>query len=101
MFVSIEDRLVYKANNTYVVERPNITFGALQLELGKLWVFGEKFLLDTYWSFRYGFDNKKGDGDSFSPYQDDLGAYNYTNARAGRSPVVSLTWGIKMGLLIK
>jgi len=96
-----EDRLVYKSNNTYVVERPNITFGALQLELGKQWVFSDKFLLDTYWGFGYGFDNKKGDGDSFDPYEDDLGAYNYINARAGRSPGFSLTWGIKLGLLIK
>ncbi len=96
-----EDRLIYKSNNTYVVERPNATFGALQLELGKQWVFSDKFLLDGYWGFGYGFDNKKDDGDGFNTYEDNSGAFNYINARAGRSPGFSLTYGIKLGLLIK
>ncbi len=96
-----EDRLRYKSNNTYVVERPNVTFGALQIELGKQWVFGDKILLDGYWGFGYGFDNKKGDGNGFDPYEDNSGAFNYINARAGRSPGFSLTYGIKLGLLIK
>ncbi len=96
-----EDRLIYKSNNTYVVERPNTTFGALQLELGKQWVFSDKFLLDGYWGFGYGFDNKKDDGDGFNTYEDNSGAFNYINARAGRSPGFSLTYGIKLGLLIK
>lgn len=92
-----EDRLAYKASNQYVVERPNITFGALQIELGKQWVFGNKFLLDLYWGFGYGFDNKIGDG----YYDDDAAAFNYINARAGRSPGLSITGGIKVGMLLK
>jgi len=93
-----EDRLVDKGTGQYVVDRPNITFGALQVELGKQWVFGDKFLIDTYWGFGYGFDNKKSDG----YYVEDEGAaFNYINARAGRSPGFSLTYGIKLGLLIK
>ena len=56
-----ENRIVYKGNNQAVAERKNITFGALQFELGKQWVFGDKFLLDLYWGLGYGFDNKKGD----------------------------------------
>jgi hypothetical protein len=91
-----EDRLVYKANNQYVVERPSITFAALQIELGKQWVFGEKFLIDTYWGLGYGFDNKKFDG-----VYDDNAAFNYINARAGSSPGFSITYGIKLGWLIK
>ena len=91
-----EDRLVYKASNQYVIERPRTTFAALQIELGKQWVFGDKFLLDTYWGFGYGFDNKKFDG-----YYDDEAAFNYINARAGTSPGFSVTYGIKLGWLIK
>jgi hypothetical protein len=93
-----EDRLVYKGNSQYEVERPNITFGALQIELGKQWVFGDKFLIDGYWGFGYGFDNKKSDGDFI---EDDAAAFNYINVRGGRSPGLSLTYGIRVGLLIK
>jgi hypothetical protein len=93
-----EDRLVNKGNGQYTVERPNITFGALQIELGKQWVLGERFLIDSYWGFGYGFDNKKSDGDYID---DDAAAFNYINLRAGRSPGFSLTYGIKLGLLIK
>ncbi len=92
-----ENRIVYKANNQYVVERQKVAFGALQVELGKQWVFGDKFLIDGYWGLGYGFDNKKnGDG-----YYDNTAAYNYINARLGRSPGFSTTFGIKLGLLIK
>ena len=93
-----ENRVAYKGNNQYELERQNITFGALQVELGKQWVFGDKFLLDVYWGLGWGFDNKKGNG---YWYDDDLAAYNYINARVGRSPGFSSTFGIKTGLLIK
>jgi hypothetical protein len=93
-----ENRIAYKGNNQYVMERQNITFGALQVELGKQWIFGEKFALDVYWGFGWGFDNKKNNGYFVD---DDLTAYNYINARLGRSPGLSTTFGIKTGLLIK
>ena len=93
-----ENRIIYKANNQIVLERQNISFGALQVELGKQWVFGDKFLLDFYWGLGYGFDNKKGNGDY---YDDDLSAYNYINARLGRSPGFSTTFALKVGMLFK
>lgn len=93
-----ENRIAYKGNNQYVVERQNIFFGALQIELGKQWVFGNKFLIDTYWGLGYGFDNKKSDGYG---YYDNTTAYNYINARLGTSPGFSTTFAIKLGLLIK
>lgn len=96
-----ENRLTYKANSSYVVERDNTTFAALQLELGKQWVFGEQFLLDTYWGFGYGFDNKKGDGSAFEEGSDSGAAFNYMNVRAGNSPGLSFTYGIKIGFLLK
>lgn len=93
-----ENRVMWKANSQYVLERQNIMFGALQIEIGKQWIFGEKFMLDVYWGFGYGFDNKKGNG---YWYDDDLAAYNYINARLGRSPGFSTTFGLKTGLLFK
>jgi hypothetical protein len=93
-----ENRLMWKANSQYVVERQNIMFGALQIEVGKQWIFGDKFMVDLYWGFGYGFDNKQGNG---YWYDDDLAAYNYINARLGRSPGFSTTFGLKTGLLIK
>ena len=80
-----------------VSERQNITFASFQIELGKQWVLGEKFVIDTYTGFGYGFDNQK--NNSF--YNDNTSAFNYINVRAGRSPGLSLTYGVKIGLLIK
>jgi hypothetical protein len=94
-----ENRLELKANNVYEVGKQNVTFGAIQVELGKQWVFGDRFLLDIYNGLGYGFDNKKGsNGYSFS---DNTTAYNYANARLGRTPGLSYSFGVKIGLLIK
>jgi hypothetical protein len=98
-----ENRIIWKASNTYEVGRQNVTFGALQIEAGRQWVFGDKFLLDIYEGLGYGFDNKK---DSYqyqnsTDYFDNTAAYNYANARLGRSPGLSYTFAIKVGLLIK
>ena len=90
-----ENVVVNKGTGQYVVERQNVTFGALQLELGKQWVFGDKFLLDLYWGFGIGADNKKED------YYYDTEAYNYIIQRLGTSPGFALNGGIKLGLLIK
>jgi hypothetical protein len=102
-----ENQVMEKANATYEVGKQNVTFGALQIELGHQWVFSDKFLLDLYWGFGYGADNKKdayqydsGTGYYYDDY-DGTAAFNYANARAGKSPGFSLTFGLKMGWLIK
>jgi len=96
-----ENRVFYKPGNNgseYVIDRTNTTFGALQLELGRQWVFADQFLLDTYAGLGYGFDNKKSD----YGYGDiDGSSFNYINARGGSSPGVSFTYGIKVGMLLK
>lgn len=94
-----ENRVAYKNNSQYVVERQNVTFGAVEVELGKQWVFGDKFLIDIYGGLGWGADNKKSDGDLF--FEDDSEAYNYLNQRVGKSPGLSLNAGLKLGLLIK
>ena len=95
-----ENREVYKPNDEAFIEKKNITFGALQIEFGKQWVFGEKFLIDIYWGLGYGADNKK-ESNGYAYYSDGTTAYNYANARLGNSPGLSSTFGLKAGLLIK
>ncbi len=96
-----ENRIAWKSNNNYVVEKQNVKFGALQVEVGKQWVFSDKFLLDIYQGLGYGFDNKKDVYDNSGFYDDNTAAYNYANVRLGRSPGLSYTFAIKLGLLIK
>lgn len=97
-----ENKIVYKANNSYEVGKQNVTFAALQLELGRQWVFSDKLLLDWYWGIGYGFDNKKDSYESpYTNYYDNTSAFNYANARGGKSPGISATFGIKLGWLLK
>jgi hypothetical protein len=97
-----ENVMAYKGTQ-YVKEKQNVTFGALQLEVGKQWVFSDIFLLDIYWGLGYGADNKKQNYYNPNSYNssDNYSAYNYANARAGRSPGLSFSGGLKMGILIK
>ncbi|MBC7948947.1 MAG: hypothetical protein H7Y42_13755 [Chitinophagaceae bacterium] len=96
-----ENRIMWKANSTYEIGEQNVTFGALQIELGKQWVFNDKFLLDIYTGLGYGVDNKKDSYEYSDGYYDNTAAYNYANARLGRSPGLSATFAIKLGLLLK
>jgi hypothetical protein len=99
-----ENKIVQKANSTYEVGKQNVTFGALQIEVGRQWVIGDKFTLDIYEGLGYGVDNKKDSYQSYNTtnyYYDDASAFNYANARGGKSPGISLTFGIKFGMLLK
>lgn len=90
--------LNYKDYSNPVVEKRNNAFGALTLDLGKEWVFGDKFLLDIFWGFGYAFDNRKKSSDDY--YYDDL--YNHFAIQTGAgSGSLALTFGLKVGLLIK
>jgi hypothetical protein len=94
-----ENQLVWKGGNQYVIDRPNVVFGALQVELGKQWVFGNAMLIDWYWGFGYGFDNKKVNSQFL--YDEDASAFNYANSRIGKSPSLSFSFGLRLGLLLK
>lgn len=97
-----ENQIVEKANSTEELAKQHITFAALQIEIGHQWVFGDKFLLDLYEGLGYGVDNKKDSySDSYTDPFDNTAAFNYANARLGKSPGFSYTFGIKFGLLIK
>lgn len=90
--------LNYKDYSNPVLEKRNNVFGALTLNLGKQWIFGDKFLVDAFWGFGYAFDNRKKSDQN--DYYDNL--YNHfaiqTGAGAGN---LGLTYGLKVGWLIK
>ncbi|MFN3795266.1 MAG: hypothetical protein ACK4RX_11445 [Chitinophagaceae bacterium] len=89
-----ENVVTYK-NSQYSLEKQGVNFAAIHTELGKQWVFGDKMVLDAYWGLGYGFDNKSEDEWA------DLTAYHYVTSRAGRSPGLSFSIGLRIGLLLK
>ncbi|MGF2412426.1 hypothetical protein [Ferruginibacter sp.] len=102
-----ENILVQKGStDPFVVGKQNVTFGALQIELGRQWVFGDKITLDIYEGLGYAIDNKK---DNYQPYNytsntsylQETTAFNYGNVRLGKSPALSFTFGVKIGMLLK
>ena len=98
-----ENQIQEKAGNQFVVGKQSVTFGALQLELGKQWVLGERFLLNIYSGLGIGVDNKEEGIKYMDPnnyYYQDFAAFNYVNARGGKSPGFSVTYGIKLGWLL-
>ena len=85
-------------NNPFVEKRHNV-FGALTLNLGKQWVFGDKFLLDIFFGLGYAFDNRKNSNEDYV-YEDYL--YNHFVIQTnGGSGSLCLTSGVKVGWLIK
>lgn len=103
-----ENILYQKSSGTdpFIVGKQNVTFGALQIEVGRQWVFGEKITLDIYEGLGYALDNKK---DSYQPYYystspyflQETSAFNYGNFRLGKSPALSFTIGVRVGMLLK
>ncbi|MGC4099887.1 hypothetical protein [Ferruginibacter sp.] len=54
-----ENMVTEKTGSVYEVSKQKVTFCALQIEVGRQWVFGNKLVLDLYEGLGYGFDNKK------------------------------------------
>ena len=95
-----ENRIAQIAYKKFELERPSTTFAAMQVEFGKQWVIENKGLLDMYIGVGYGVDNKKYYSTSYYNYTT-TSAFNYCNDRIGRSPGISVTMGIKIGILTK
>ena len=99
-----ETQMQEKSGNIFEAGEQQVTFGALQLEVGRQWVLGDRFMVDIYEGIGYGFDNKKSSIKYLNNpyyYYDEAAAFNYANARAGNSPGLSITYGIKIGWLLK
>jgi hypothetical protein len=94
-----ENIVMQKANSQAVIERKNITFGAVQLEFGRQWVLGSSFVLDLYSGLGLGFDNRKEDGYLANEEGKSVTSYNYMTTRVGYSPGLSFSGGIKLGFL--
>lgn len=93
-----DNALSYKTGNPVIENRHNI-FGAIILNFGRQWVFGEKFLVDLYYGVGYAFDNTKNDN-SNNYYSDNL--YNhFVIQKAGSGANLGFSGGVKIGLLIK
>jgi hypothetical protein len=88
--------LNYKDYSDPIFEKRQNIFGALTLNLGKQWIFTDKFLLDIFWGFGYAFDNRKKDENLYS---DDVS--NHFVIQGGDGSAIGLTFGLKIGMLIK
>ena len=92
-----DNAINYKTGNP-VLEKRNNVFGAIILNFGHQWVFGDKFLVDLYYGLGYAFDNVKDDYNN--GYSTDI--YNhFVIQKAGPGANLGFSGGLKVGLLIK
>ena len=92
-----DNALNYKTGNP-VLEKRNNVFGAIILNFGHQWVFGDKFLVDLYYGFGYAFDNEPNDNNDY--YSTNI--YNhFVIQKTGSGPNLGISGGLKVGLLIK
>ena len=92
-----KDNAVNNKTGNPVVETRHNVFGALILNFGHQWVFGDKFLVDVYYGFGYAFDNVKEDNNAYSDY-----IYNhFVVQKTGSGANFGVSGGLKIGLLLK
>lgn len=92
-----DNALDYKTGSPVLERRTNV-FGAIIINLGHQWVFGDKFLVDIFYGLGYAFDNTKADYDNY--YYNEI--YNhFVIQKAGPGANLGVGGGIKIGLLIK
>lgn len=89
--------LDYKTGNP-VLEKRNVVFGALILNLGHQWVLGDKFLLDIYSGLGYVFDNL---GPVDDAYFDNGAENHFVVQKFGQGATIGVSGGIRIGILIK
>lgn len=90
--------LNYKTNEPVLEKRSNL-FGALTVNLGRQWVFGEKVLLDVYYGLGYAFDNHGAGEEEYS--DDNMYSNNFAIQKLGLGANIAVNGGIRIGLLIK
>lgn len=82
-------------NGQQTIEKRNVSFGALTLDLGQQWVFQNRFLIDLYIGFGYAFDNVK--QDEWYDFAQD----HFPIKLIGESDGFGLCSGFKIGYLFK
>ena len=91
------DNILNNKTGDPIIEKRHTVFGALILNFGHQWVFGDKFLVDVYYGLGYAFDNTKSGYDDY--YRD---VYNhFIIQKAGSGASLGASFGLKIGLLIK
>jgi hypothetical protein len=75
-----------------VQRKETVVSGAIQVVLGKQWIFDNAFLLDLYWGVGYGFSTKSREYD---------GGYHYGFTTGSSEFPIAASAGIKMGFLFK
>ncbi len=88
----------YKTGNPVLEKRKNV-FGAIILNFGHQWVFGDKFLIDIYYGLGYAFDNEK--KDYYGNYYSSEVYNHFVVQKAGPGANLGLSGGLKVGLLLK
>lgn len=99
-FGSYGENIVVDKGGGAVVDRRHVTYGAIMMELGKQWVFGQKFLLDFYGGIGYAADNIREDPNLFSYYNNGSTAHNFSFSRFGRNPGFAANIGLRFGMLL-
>ncbi len=92
------DNAINYKTGTPVVEKRNNVFGAVILNFGHQWVFGEKFLVDVYYGLGYAFDNR-GSND-YNNYVTS-GDSHFVVLKAGPGANLGFSGGLRVGWLIK
>jgi hypothetical protein len=81
-------------------DRRNVVYGAVMLELGKQWIFGDAFVFDIFFGLGYSYDNVRDDEFIYSAYSSEGAAANFTHTRFGSSPGFAINGGLKVGMLL-
>ena len=96
LIIPLIHSLNYKSGIAEIVSRNNV-FGAIILNFGRQWVFGDKFLIDLYYGIGYAFDNVNESDGYYSDY-----IYNhFVVQKAGSGANLGVSGGLKIGLLLK
>lgn len=93
------ENYVVSKGGTYEKKKETTVFGALNIELGKQWVFSELFVVDLYGGIGYAVDNIT-DRASWNGASDEYQAHHFTVLRTMRSPGLALSGGLKIGLML-
>lgn len=99
-FGSYGENVVVDKAGSAVVDRRNVTYGAIMMELGKQWVFGQKFLLDFYGGIGYAADNVKDDPNVWTSYNNSTTSHHFSFSRFGRNPGFAANIGLRFGMLL-
>jgi hypothetical protein len=97
---SYGENIIDGKTGTAVLDRRNVTYGALMLELGKQWVFGQKFVFEFYGGLGYAVDNIREDANVLSSVNSSYLAQNFNFFRLGQSPGFAVNTGIRFGILL-